>query len=368
MARALRERDPCYAAATHALSDVLIEEARKQQCVPSSARPAALLAPEGSAGSSAGSSSYHASLSTAAADGDGEGGGDPPRPPPNLYMNIRGAHGLIIDDPAWGRIEEAQGLTSTAPVKGEREDRNFSELGFCARETYVNNLIKYEVQDSDVVCFESAAADECGMHAAVMLGDGLRGAFPPNTRFTLKEVIEGGFTAPNGVRVQQRLLVVTATFAWQLSTREEQRVRHVVMTAREANITRALIGTLSFDARGRCGSGSATVGGGSSLRLPPDLARYIARLAAALDMADAAAAATMAPEVAAEEGAGGDDDDDEDGDTSGMSDDSSGMSSDEGEVEAFGVGFGADGPVFEFHFQPAQQNDGDDAEGGAYDV
>lgn len=31
-------------------------------------------------------------------------------------------------------------------VKGECDPRNFSELGFCARETYVNNVVKYEVQ------------------------------------------------------------------------------------------------------------------------------------------------------------------------------------------------------------------------------
>lgn len=62
MARALRERDPCFAASTYALTDVLTEEARKQ----------------------------------------GQGSHPPMRP---LYINLRGAHGLEVDDPAWAQLE-----------------------------------------------------------------------------------------------------------------------------------------------------------------------------------------------------------------------------------------------------------------------
>jgi len=233
MARALRERDPCFAASTYALTDLLTEEARKQQ---RSAHP-------------------------------------PMRP---LYINLRGAHGLEVDDPAWSQLEVPdasgfRGLISNAVVKGESDPRNFSELGFCARETYVNNLVKYEVQNSDVVCFESAPADENGLHAAVMFGDGPRGAFPPNCLFELTRVVEEGFEAPNGVFVRQRLLVVRATFAWQLTTSEAQRVAHVVLTSREARYTRALIGTCFFlDAPLSC----------AGVRLPIEVARHIARIAA----------------------------------------------------------------------------------------
>ena len=50
---------------------------------------------------------------------------------------------------AWPQVPDAngfRGLISNSVVKGESDPRNFSELGFCARETYVNNLVKYEVQ------------------------------------------------------------------------------------------------------------------------------------------------------------------------------------------------------------------------------
>ena len=49
------------------------------------------------------------------------------------------------------------------------------------------------------------------MHAAVRILEG-KGAFPPNTLFRLKHVEPHGFTAPNGVWVNQKLLVVSATF------------------------------------------------------------------------------------------------------------------------------------------------------------
>ena len=104
-----------------------------------------------------------------------------------------------------------------------------------------------------------------------MFGDGPRGAFPPNCLFELMHVVEDGFEAPNGVFVRQRLLIVRATFAWQLTTQEAQRVAHVVLTSREARYTRALIGTCFFrDAPLSC----------AGVRLPLEVARHIARIAA----------------------------------------------------------------------------------------
>lgn len=125
-------------------------------------------------------------------------------------------------------------------------------------------------QNSDVVCFESSPADDEGLHAAVMFGDCPRGAFPPNCLFELMHVIEHGFEAPNGVFVRQRLLVVRATFAWQLTTIEAQRVAHVVLTSREARYTRALMGTCFFN-----GPQSS-----AGVRLPLEVARHVARFAA----------------------------------------------------------------------------------------
>ena len=71
----------------------------------------------------------------------------------------------------------------------------------------------YDPVDSDVVGFESAADDENGCHSAIILEDDEHGAFPPNTLFRLKRVIEAGFwEAPGGIFPEQRLLIVTATY------------------------------------------------------------------------------------------------------------------------------------------------------------
>ena len=74
------------------------------------------------------------------------------------------------------------------------------------------------VIDSPVVRFDSDPPDMRGYHTAVVVGPN-RGAFPPNTLFALKEVIEGGFTydvpggPEGGIRVRQNLLIVSATWA-----------------------------------------------------------------------------------------------------------------------------------------------------------
>ena len=71
----------------------------------------------------------------------------------------------------------------------------------------------YERHHCDVVGFESRLFDEDGMHSAVILECDSRGAFPPNTLFCLKRIVQPGeWVAPGGVRPMQRLLVVTATF------------------------------------------------------------------------------------------------------------------------------------------------------------
>jgi hypothetical protein len=50
------------------------------------------------------------------------------------------------------------------------------------------------------------------MHAPVMQPSGTAGAFAPNCFFTLKDKLEHGSEAPNGIWVRQTLLVVTATY------------------------------------------------------------------------------------------------------------------------------------------------------------
>ena len=70
-----------------------------------------------------------------------------------------------------------------------------------------------ELQDSDIVCFESMPDDEHSSHCAILTNSDVDGVFPPNTLFRLKCVEEPGtWRAPGDVFPRQRLLVVTATY------------------------------------------------------------------------------------------------------------------------------------------------------------
>lgn len=170
-----------------------------------------------------------------------------------------------------GGEAQSRCFTSSAPVKAECDSQSFLQEGFAVRNTYVGGQVVHEFVSSDVVCFESAPADEEGLHSAIMLGDSRRGAFPPNCRFELRDVLENGFEAPNGIFVRQRLLVVRATYAWQMTSCEAQLATDVVHRTREAKYTGALLGVITPHRK----SGPQC----SGLRLPLELARYIAHLA-----------------------------------------------------------------------------------------
>jgi hypothetical protein len=60
--------------------------------------------------------------------------------------------------------------------------------------------MRLEAVDAAVVCFESAPDDEHGAHAAVIVANHY-GAFPPNTLFRFKTVMEAGtWEGPGGVK------------------------------------------------------------------------------------------------------------------------------------------------------------------------
>ena len=71
----------------------------------------------------------------------------------------------------------------------------------------------YEVQDSDIVCFEPAYDDIEGCRSPILTKDN-QGVFPPNTLFRLKEIKDPGtWESPDpGVFPKRRLLVVSALF------------------------------------------------------------------------------------------------------------------------------------------------------------
>ena len=105
-----------------------------------------------------------------------------------------------------------KGLLCTSITNCTRVKGNFTEQGYAL---YVNRDGKgtFDAVDSDVVGFESAPDDQHGAHIAILGAHENSARFPPNTRFQLKEIkARGEWVAPNGMRPQQRLLIVTATY------------------------------------------------------------------------------------------------------------------------------------------------------------
>jgi hypothetical protein len=144
---------------------------------------------------------------------------------PKLYRHLHGRFSLSSLDPSWGTIQQAdmagfRGLTSTVLVKARfgggsgDTDNCFCEEGF---QQWIYDTQSIETQDSDIVCFESAPPSVEGRHSAIVTegtaDHPTHGAFPPNTLYTLKRIEEAGqWQCPAGIRINQRLLVVTATY------------------------------------------------------------------------------------------------------------------------------------------------------------
>ena len=182
IAKALRSEDPRFSASTYKMCRVLSEAERRQK---DSSAPVA----------------------------------------PPLYRNFEGTSGLIEDDPAWINILKAdlygfRGLTSSSMVrafckksscKGATEEDPRSGFAVSVRGDGGKKELR-TVVDSAVVCFESEPDDRRGRHTAVMVGKD-RGAFPPNTLFSLKEVQDRFFYEPGGVWIEQPLYVVSATWS-----------------------------------------------------------------------------------------------------------------------------------------------------------
>ena len=109
-----------------------------------------------------------------------------------------------------------RGITCSAPIVCSRELQSFDPRGFRERTSSCGDGGRPHFNapaNSDIVCIESEPDDEMGCHAAVVTDNDSRGIFPPNTLYTLKEVKQPGeWTAPGGVRVQQRLIVVRPTY------------------------------------------------------------------------------------------------------------------------------------------------------------
>ena len=163
LAAAIRERSGRYAASTHAMCDALAGAARRLT-----------------------------------------------EPAPPIYWNLTGERGLATNDPAWAALVGAavgKSFTTNGQSKGEIADEySFPDArGFC-----VGSSKGHTLQDSDVVCFRSAAADEDGLRSLIQVSDFY--ALPPLATVTLERVDGPGEWEANGQRVMQRLYTVRISF------------------------------------------------------------------------------------------------------------------------------------------------------------
>ena len=192
LARALREGDLCYAAATHALVDTLVTFRQRHAARQHEAHM------EGS-------------------------GADLGAAIPKLYFPLHGSFGLAMLDPGWLKLEEpdARGFTGflcSALVTPDRVPEAFTQEGYrvtTTRPKSVTTTRQHKITRGPIVCFESAPDEADAYHSAIMLTP-QHGAFPPNTLYRLVKV-EDSFEAPSdserpSKRVLQRLFTVRATY------------------------------------------------------------------------------------------------------------------------------------------------------------
>ena len=136
---------------------------------------------------------------------------------PLVYWNLTGKFGLATVDPAWDALTQpgasaGLGFVTNGVVQGDTADsRCFpDDKGYC-KPVSTGGKLTFELQDSDVVCFHSAAADADGYHSLVHIG-GAGHTMPPLATVTLEKVEEPGEWEVCGHKVQRRLFTVRVSF------------------------------------------------------------------------------------------------------------------------------------------------------------
>ena len=121
------------------------------------------------------------------------------------------------NDPAWEALTQpgasaGLGLVTNGSIRADEVDsRHFpDDKGF---HTYVNRGGKnmFELQDSDVVSFRSAAADADGYHSLVRTAENAYD-LPPLATMTIEKVEQPGEWEVLGHKVQRRLFTVSVAF------------------------------------------------------------------------------------------------------------------------------------------------------------
>jgi len=140
---------------------------------------------------------------------------------PLVYRNLTGTFGLATVDPCWKALLGAGGggasavgssfTTSTTVIASDScESFRPDGKGFCVP-LKVDGRLEYALQDSDVVCFRSAPADEAGLHSFAQTSASMYQA-PPRTRVVVEKVEESGTWSAYGTVVRRRCFTVSVTY------------------------------------------------------------------------------------------------------------------------------------------------------------
>jgi len=136
---------------------------------------------------------------------------------PNIYANLTGAFGLVTGDLAWEALLQTDvevGLSLT--TNGVAEGHPASAKSFPDAEGFrvginIGGKEIYELQESDVVCFQSATSAADGYHSLIRVNELGTSALPPFATVTVEKIEEAGQWEVNGHRVRRRLFTVSVT-------------------------------------------------------------------------------------------------------------------------------------------------------------
>ena len=139
---------------------------------------------------------------------------------PRTFVNLDGEFGLRHHDAAWGTLgpDAVVGATfmTHAPQEASACDRCLTHDGFCSP-VYTEDMqdVDYDLQDSDIVCFESKETDGGGYHSLVHTAETefeSQYDLPPLATITLVGIDEPGTWTAFGATPNRRLYRVTVTF------------------------------------------------------------------------------------------------------------------------------------------------------------
>ena len=139
---------------------------------------------------------------------------------PRTFVNLDGEFGLRHHDAAWGTLgpDAVVGATfmTHAPQEASACDRCLTHDGFCSP-VYTEDMqdVDYDLQDSDIVCFESKETDGGGYHSLVHTAETefeSQYDLPPLATVTLVGIDEPGTWTAFGATPNRRLYRVTVTF------------------------------------------------------------------------------------------------------------------------------------------------------------